>query len=219
MSWTVIQQALPVFAKGFELTLWLSLIGIIGSIIVGIITSLIQYFKVPVLSQIFTAYVELARNTPLLIQLFFLYYAFPVFGLKMSAEVCGIVGLIFLGGAYMAEGFTGGFNGVSSRQISSGKALGMNNLQLARYIIFPQGFSLSMPALTANIIFLVKETSIFSVIAIPELTNTALDLIGMYYHSNEYLFMLVVAYTIILIPVILVLTWLERRVRYASFGD
>lgn len=216
MNWTVIQQALPIFARGFELTLWLSLIGIVGSIIVGIIVSLVQYFKLPVLS---TAYVELARNTPLLIQLFFLYYAFPVIGLKMSAEVCGIIGLIFLGGAYMAEGFTGGFNGVNPSQISSGKALGMNNFQLARYVVFPQGFSLSMPALTANIIFLIKETSIFSVIAIPELTNTALDLIGMYYRSNEYLLMLVVAYAIILIPVILLLTWLERRVRYASFGD
>ena len=219
MNWTVIQQALPVFAKGFELTLWLSLIGIVGSVIVGILASLIQYFKIPVLSQIITAYVELGRNTPLLIQLFFLYYAFPVIGLKMSAEVCGIVGLIFLGGAYMAEGFTGGFNGVTESQISSGKALGMTNMQLARYVVFPQGFALSMPALTANIIFLIKETSIFSVIAIPELTNTALDLIGMYYRSNEYLFMLVVAYAIILIPIILLLTWLERRVRYGAFGD
>lgn len=219
MNWTVIQQALPVFAKGFELTLWLSLIGIVGSVIVGILASLIQYFKIPVLSQITTAYVELGRNTPLLIQLFFLYYAFPVIGLKMSAEVCGIVGLIFLGGAYMAEGFTGGFNGVTESQINSGRALGMTNMQLARYVVFPQGFALSMPALTANIIFLIKETSIFSVIAIPELTNTTLDLIGMYYRSNEYLFMLVVAYAIILIPIILLLTWLERRVRYGAFGD
>lgn len=219
MNWNVIQQALPTFGQAFQLTLWLSLIGIIGSIIVGAIVSLVQYFKVPVFNQILTGYVELARNTPLLIQLFFLYYAFPVFGLKMSAEVCGIIGLIFLGGAYMAEGFTGGFNGVSESQINSGKALGMNNFQLARYVVFPQGFVLSMPALTANIIFLIKETSIFSVIAIPELTNTALDLIGMYYRSNEYLLMLVVAYAIILIPIILLLTWLERRVRYGAFGD
>lgn len=219
MNWNVIQQALPTFGQAFQLTLWLSLIGIIGSIIVGTIVSLVQYFKVSVFNQILTGYVELARNTPLLIQLFFLYYAFPVFGLKMSAEVCGIIGLIFLGGAYMAEGFTGGFNGVSESQINSGKALGMNNFQLARYVVFPQGFALSMPALTANIIFLIKETSIFSVIAIPELTNTALDLIGMYYRSNEYLLMLVVAYAIILIPIILFLTWLERRVRYGAFGD
>lgn len=219
MNWSIMQQALPVFVHAFGLTIWLSLIGIIGSIIVGIIASLTQYFKVLVLSQVMTAYVELARNTPLLIQLFFLYYAFPVIGIKMSAEVCSIIGLIFLGGAYMAEGFTGGFNGISTSQINSGKALGMSRFQLAHYVVFPQGFALSMPALTANIIFLIKETSIFSVIAIPELTNTALDLIGMYYRSNEYLLMLVIAYAIILIPVILLLTWLERRVRYGAFGN
>lgn len=219
MSWQIIAQSLPIFAKAFELTVWLSLVGILGSIIVGIVSSLVQYFKVPVLNQLFTAYVELARNTPLLIQLFFLYYAFPVIGLKMSAKTCGIIGLIFLGGAYMAEGFTGGFNGVSSTQIDDGKALGMSNLQLARFVVFPQGFALSMPALTANVIFLIKETSIFSVIAIPELTNTALDLIGMYYRSNEYLLVLVLAYAVILIPIILLLNYVERRVRYGTFGN
>lgn len=219
MSWTIIQQSLPNFVQGFKLTLWLSLIGIVGAIIVGVISSLVQYFRIPVLSQIFNAYVELARNTPLLIQLFFLYYAFPVMGFKLSAEACGIIGLIFLGGAYMAEGFTGGFDGVSKSQIDAGEALGMNRWQLARYVIFPQGFALSMPALAANVIFLIKETSIFSVIAIPELTNTALDLIGMYYRSNEYLFVLVIAYAIILIPLIIFLNWLERRVRYGTFGN
>ena len=219
MSWQIINQSLPIFAKAFQLTIWLSVVGIILSIVVGVFCSLIQYFKVPILSQLITAYVELARNTPLLIQLFFLYYAFPVIGLKMSAQTCGIIGLVFLGGAYMAEGFTGGFAGVSATQIDDGKALGMNNLQLARYVVFPQGFALSMPALTANIIFLIKETSIFSVIAIPELTNTALDLIGMYYRTNEYLLILVIAYAIILIPIILLLNYLERKVRYGTFGD
>lgn len=219
MDWTIIQQSLPNLVQGFKLTLWLSLVGIVGSIIVGIITSLVQYFRVPGLRQVLNVYVEVARNTPLLIQLFFLYYAFPVMGIKMTAETCGIIGLIFLGGAYMAEGFTGGFNGVSQTQIDAGEALGMNQYQLARYVILPQGLSLSVPALAANIIFLIKETSIFSVIAIPELTNTALDLIGMYYRSNEYLFVLVIAYAIILIPVILLLDWLERRVRYGSFGN
>lgn len=219
MSFSIISQALPVFVKGFELTLWLSVLGILGAIVLGIIVSLLKYFKIPVFSQLARAYVELFRNTPLLIQLFFLYYAFPVIGIKFSAEACGLIGLILLGGSYMAEGFDGGFAGVSVSQINSGKALGMNRLQLARYVVFPQGFQLSVPATAANIIFLIKETSIFSVIAIPELTNTALDLIGMYYHSNEYLLMLVLAYAIIMIPVILLLTWLERRVGYAAYGD
>ena len=218
-SWAIIQQSLPMFGKGFELTLWLSFIGIIGSIIVGIIVSLLQYFKVPVLHQLASIYVEVSRNTPLLIQLFFLYYTFPVIGIKFGTQLCGIIGLIFLGGSYMAEGFTGGFNGVSKGQLESGKAIGLSRWQLARYIVFPQGFSLSVPAMAANVIFLIKETSIFTVIAIPELTNTALDLIGMYYRSNEYLLVLVIGYAIILIPLSIILTLLEKRVRYGSFGN
>ncbi len=86
-SWAVIQQSLPMFEKGFQLTLWLSFVGIIGSIIVGIIVSLLQYFKVPVLHQVASIYVEVSRNTPLLIQLFFLYYAFPVIGIKFWCRV------------------------------------------------------------------------------------------------------------------------------------
>ena len=219
MDWKIISSALPVFASGFALTLELSFWGILGAIIVGGTVSLIEHFNLKILSPIAKAYVELARNTPLLIQLFFLYYAFPVIGIKLSARASAIIGLIFLGGAYMAEGFNGGIDGVAKTQIDNGLALGMNRRQLARYVILPQGLALSMPALTANIIFLIKETSIFTIIALPELTNTALDLIGMYYRSNEYLFMLVVAYAIILIPIILVLTWLEKRVRYGTFGD
>ena len=72
---------------------------------------------------------------------------------------------------------------------------------------------------TFTLLEIVLALAIFSVIAIPELTNTALDLIGLYYRSNEYLLVLVIGYAIILIPLILVLNWLERRVRYGTFGD
>ncbi len=123
MSWAIIQQSLPQFVKGFQVTVWMSFVGIIGAMVVGLCCSLIQYFHVPVIDKIVSAYVELARNTPLLIQLFFLYYAFPVIGLKMSAITCGLIGLIFLGGAYMAEGFAGGFDGISKNQIESGEAM------------------------------------------------------------------------------------------------
>lgn len=219
MNWTVIQQSLPFFEKGFRLTLQLSFYGIIGAAFIGLLCSFIQYFKVPILHKLVAVYVEFFRNTPLLIQLFFIYYGLPQIGIKMPAQVCGIIGIIFLGGSYMAEGFTGGLLGVSKSQVESGLAIGLNRYQLARYIIFPQGLMLSVPAFAANIIFLIKETSIFTVIAIPELTNTALDLIGMYYHTNEYLFLLVLAYAMILIPLSVALTWLEKKVRYGTFGN
>ncbi|AVK61399.1 polar amino acid ABC transporter permease [Lactobacillus sp. CBA3605] len=217
-SWVIIQQSLPLFEKGFFITLKLAALGIIGAIIIGLTCSLIQYFKLPVLNPLVTIYTEVARNTPLLIQLFFLYYAFPALGWRLTASQCGVIGLIFLGGSYMAAGFSGGFDGITSTQLEAGQAIGLNRWQLAQYVILPQGLTLSVPALAANIIFLIKETSIFTVIAIPELTNTTLDLIGMYYHTNEYLLTLVVAYAIILIPLSLLLTYLERRVRYGTFG-
>ena len=219
MSWTVIQQSIPVFAQAFWLTLKLSFYGIIGAIIVGLIASFLRYFKVPVLRQISAAYTEISRNTPLLIQLFFIYYAFPELGIKISATAAGISGLIFLGGSYMAEAIYGGLQGVAKIQVESGLAISLSRGQLARYVVFPQGLTLSVPAIAANVIFLIKETSIFTVIAIPELTNTALDQIGLYYHTDESLFVLVIAYAIILIPLSLILTWLERRARRGTFGN
>ena len=219
MDFDFIKEVIPLYVEATWLTLRIGFIGIILSFITGIFCAVVRYWKIPVLNVIVRVYTEISRNTPLLIQLFFLYYAFPVIGWRMSSITAGIIGLIFLGGGYMAEGFTGGFQGVTDSQINSGEALGMNRFQLARYVVFPQGFALSMPALAANVIFLIKETSIFTVIAIPELTNTALDLIGMYYRSNEYLLMLVIGYAIIMIPVILLLNWLERKVRYGAFGD
>lgn len=219
MNWDIISQSLPQFVAGFGITLKLSVIGIFGALIVGAIVSLVQYFRIPVLRQIATVYIEISRNTPLLVQLFFIFYGLPGLGVKLSATVSGVFCLIFLGGSYMAEAFTSGYNAISKSQIEAGRAIGLTNLQLARYVVLPQGLTASVPALAANVIFLIKETSIFTVIAIPELTNTALDLIGLYYNSNEYLFMLVVAYAIILIPLSVLLTWLERKVRYASFGN
>lgn len=219
MSWSVVQQSIPIFGQAFWLTLKLSFYGIIGASILGLIASFIRYFEMPVLQRIAGMYIELSRNTPLLIQLFFIYYAFPEIGIKLSAQTSGIIGLIFLGGSYMAAAFTGGLNGVDKVQVESGKAIGLTNWQLARYVVLPQGLSLSIPAIAANVIFLIKETSIFTVIAIPELTNTTLDQIGMYYHTDESLLLLVIGYAIILIPLSILLTWLERRARYGAFGD
>jgi polar amino acid transport system permease protein len=98
-------------------------------------------------------------------------------------------------------------------------SLGFNNLQVMRYVILPQALSISVPALMANVIFLLKETSVFSAISLMDLMFTAKDLIGLYYKTTESLFLLVVFYLIILLPVSVLGTLLERRLRYAGFGN
>ena len=88
-----------------------------------------------------------------------------------------------------------------------------------KYIIFPQALSISVPALCANIIFMIKETSVFSVVALPDLMYVAKDLIGLYYKTEEALLMLVIAYLILLLPISVIASILERRLRYAGFGN
>ena len=219
MDLAFIREYTPLYVEAAKLTIGIALFGILFSIVVGALCSIIRYYKVPVLQKIAGIYIELSRNTPLLVQLFFLYFGLPKIGIHFSSESCAVIGLTFLGGSYMAEAFRSGLEAVDEIQRGSALALGFNSFQVMWHVILPQAISVSVPAFCANIIFLIKETSIFSVIAIPELTNTALDLIGLYYRSNEYLFVLVIAYAIILIPLSLILTWLERRVRYGTFGN
>lgn len=119
----------------------------------------------------------------------------------------------------MAEAFRSGLEAVSKSQIESGKALGLSKMQLARYVIIPQSLSISMPSLSTNFIFLLKETSILGSISIMELTNLTKDLIGMYYRTFEALGMLVITYLIIILPISFILSLLERKMRYAEFSN
>ena len=201
-----------------KLTLSLAFWGILFSLILGFACAMALYYKVKGLRHVVTAYIELSRNTPLLIQLFFLYYGLTRVGLKLSSTACAVIGLTFLGGSYMAEAFRSGLEAVQRGQIESGLSLGLKKGQLMWYVILPQALAVSMPALGANLIFLIKETSMFSAVALADLMFVAKDLIGMYYKTNEALLMLVVAYLIILLPLSLLMSWLERRVRHAGFG-
>lgn len=201
MNWEFIAEYLPLYQKAAFLTVKLGFVGIAFSIILGLICAVIQYYKAPFLKGIVAAYIELSRNTPLLVQLFFIYYGFPKVGIQTDAEICGIAGLAFLGGSYMAEAFRSGLEAVADIQMESALSLGMNYLQAMWYVVLPQAFSISVPAFMANVIFLLKETSVFSAISLMDLMFTAKDLIGLYYKTTESLFLLVVFYLLILLPV------------------
>ena len=219
MDFDFILKSLPLYAKAAALTLRLSFWSVLFSLCIGFLCGIAVYFKVRGLKSAANVYIEISRNTPSLIQLFFLYYGLTQIGLKLEAETCAVIGLTFLGGGYMAEAFRAGLESVSRTQIESGMSIGLTTRQLIRYVIVPQAFSVALPALEANTIFLIKETSIVSAVALPDLMFVAKDLIGMYYSTTEALLMLVLAYLIILLPVSLLLTALERRVRFGQFGN
>ena len=218
MDWNVISKSIPLYWDAMLLTLKIGWIGVALATLIGLVSAVVIHFRVPVLRVIFKIYIEIFRNTPLLIQLFFLYFGLPKIGVKISAEVCGWLGLGLLGGSYMSEVFRSGIEAIDSIQRESALSLGMTDFQVMTHIILPQAISYSTPAFVANIIFLLKETSVFSAISLMDLMFRAKDLIGLYYNTTEYLAMLVVFYLIILLPVSILGTVLERRLRYASFG-
>lgn len=219
MDFNFINKYWPHYVEAGILTLRIAVIGILASIVIGFLCSLIRYYKIPILRRIAGIYIEVSRNTPLLIQLFFLYFGLPKLGIRLSSESCAITGLIFLGSSYMSEAFRSGIEAVADSQTESALSLGLTKWQVMWHVILPQAISVSVPAFLANIIFLIKETSVFSAVALADLMFVAKDLIGLYYKTDEALFMLVVSYLIILLPISLAAAYVERRVRYAGFGN
>ena len=199
MDFAYMKNVLPLYEKAAVLTLRIGLEGIIFATFAGIVCAVILYEKVPVLRQLVMVYIEISRNTPLLVQLFFIYYGLPKAGIVLSAEICGAAGLAFLGGSYMAEASGGGLT--------------------MRYVVGPQAVATSIPAFLANVIFLLKETSVFSAISLMDLMFTAKDLIGLYYKTTESLLLLVIFYLFILLPVSLTGAVVERRMKYAGSGS
>jgi len=218
LNWQYIYSVMPQFASAMVTTLKISIISIILAILVGLICSILITYRVRVFDKIVKIYIELSRNTPLLIQLFFLYYGLPKLGIKIDGFTCGVIGLTFLGGSYMAEAFRAGLQAVAKGQIDSGESIGLNPLQVFQYVIFPQALAISIPAIGANCLFLIKESSVVSAIAVVELLFVTKDLIGMDYKTTEALFLLIMSYLIILLPVSILTSYLEYRSRKVSHG-
>ena len=210
---------LPWYVDAAILTVRIALWGILLSLLVGAACAVLRYYRIPVLRRLVSLYVEVSRNTPLLVQLFFLYFGLPKMGVVLSSEVCAVIGLTFLGGSYMAESLRSGLESIEPAQLEAAASLGMGRRLTMVEVVFPQAMAVSVPGLCANVIFLIKETSVVSGIALADLMYVTKDLIGLYYETDEALAMLVVFYLIILLPVSVAASILERRLRHAGFGN
>ena len=219
MNLDVMISYLPLYRDALFLTMRVGWKGIAIAVLIGLIGSAVIHFEIPAARYIVSSYTQLFLNTPLLVQLFFIYFALPKIGIRVSPEACGTWGLGLLGGAYMTETFRSGLDNIAKIQFESAESLGMRRSQVVRYVILPQAVASSVPGLVANVIFLLKETSVFSTISLMDLMFTAKDLIGMYAKTIECLVLLVIFYLIMLLPVSVLGDLLERRLRHAEFGD
>ena len=233
LEWMIFlaQKYASMFIKGTWLTLEIAVIGTLVGFVLGYIVGLVNDAKISegdnvfkkllmrLLKIIFTVYVEIFRDTPMIVQAMIVYYGIKMLGVEMTPVFAGIVVTVLNTGAYMGETVRAGIGSIDMGQREGAWAMGMSPFKTMLYVVLPQAFSISVPAFMANVIFLLKETSVFSAVSLMDLMFTAKDLIGLYYKTTESLFLLVVFYLLILLPISILGSFLERRLRYAGFGD
>ena len=205
-------KVLPLYYEGALLTLRVGAIGILLALAVGMVTAVARYWRIPILNTAAVIYTEFSRNTPLLVQLFFLYFGLPKVGIRISGEWCAIIGLAFLGGSYMAEALRAGLESVSTVQTESARVLGLTPFQTMMLVVLPQAVKNVLPALGNEVVTMVKESSICSTLGMVELMFAAKTVATSTYISLAP-YVLALMYFCITYPAGKAIEALERRMR------
>ena len=157
--------------QGFWVTLKVAAISIVLSFIIGGLIGTLRYAKIPVVSQVLAVVVETIRNLPLLLIIFFTYFALPEVGIDMEITTAAIAALTIFESAMLAEIIRSGLNSIEKGQMEAGRSSGLNYVQTLRHIIMPQALRRMVPPIVSQFISLLKDTSLAVVIALPELLH------------------------------------------------
>ncbi|MDM5153444.1 amino acid ABC transporter permease [Bacillus sp. DX1.1] len=159
--------------KGLLVTLEIAVVAILLSFIIGSVIGTLRYTKIPIVSPILAFIVEIIRNLPLLLIIFFTYFALPEAGLKLEITTAAIVALTIFEAAMISEIVRSGLLSIEKGQIEAARASGLSYVQTLRYIILPQALRRMVPPLVSQFISLLKDTSLAVVISLPELMHNA----------------------------------------------
>ena len=170
-----------ILLPGIKVTLPLTFFSFALAFVISVVVALIQYADVKILKQICRFYIWFIRGTPLLVQLYVVYYGLPQIGIMLDAVPAAILTFGFNEGAYMAESMRGALEAVPKGQIEAGYCVGMNYLQIIRRIVLPQALRTAFPSLSNSLISMVKGTSMASVITITEMFRQAQIINAIYY--------------------------------------
>ncbi len=201
----------PDFIQGTRITIQLTLVALALGFVAGLPAALGRVYGNRWLRWLATAYIELFRGTPLLVQLFVVYYGLPDFGLTLSRFGAAYVTLGLNSGAYQAEYFRGAIQAIGSGQMTAARAIGMSKLKAIRYIILPQALRLALPAWSNEAVAMVKYTAIVFLIAVPDLMTKAKILAGRYFNPIEVYISVAIIYIILVAIASVVMRAVERR--------
>ena len=209
--WSYLGDNWEELLRGLRRTLQVSAIAIAGAFVIGLVLGAARAARVPVVSQLAAVYVEIIRNTPILVQIFFLYFALPQIGIRLDAFTVAWLAVTIWGGAFNTENFRAGFEAVPKRFHEAGLALGFSRLATFLNVTLPIGGRIALPSSINTYISVVKNTSLMYVIAYPELTKTALDIQALTLQTIETFTVLAVTYLIIVWTMSASIRLLERH--------
>lgn len=214
MDFSFLQKYYGFFIDGTSITLFLSFFGVALGVMLGVILALMKLSKNILLKSFSTAYIELVRGTPLLVQLYIIYYGLPrLLGVDFGDITLGIVAISLNSAAYVAEIIRAGILSIDKGQMEAARSLGMPHNMAMRNIIIPQAFKNILPALGNEFIVLIKESSIVSVVGIHDLMYNADTVRGNTYLPFEPLIIAALIYFVITFILSKLLSLLERRMR------
>jgi polar amino acid transport system permease protein len=196
-DWGFVSDNLDELAAGLGRTLYVSAIAIAGAIVIGMVLGAARAHRLPVISQLAAVYVDVIRNTPILVQIFMLFFGLPQFGIRLEPFTVAWLAVMIWGGAFNTENFRAGFEAVPARYREAGLALGFSRLATFFNVTLPIGGRIALPSSINTYISVVKNTSLVYVISYPELTKTALDINALTLQTTETFTVLAITYLVI----------------------
>ena len=212
VNFDLMKSAFPLLVAGAGITIEITALSVFFGMLIGIVVALVRLSDFRILRWLGNVYVDFIRGTPLLIQIFLVYFALPsIIGHRVDAFFAAISACSINSGAYVAEVFRGGIQSIDVGQMEAGRSLGMTWWQTMRYIILPQAFKRIIPPLGNEFIAMLKDSSLVSVIGFEELTRRGQLIIARTYASFEIWMAVAIIYLILTFTVARLTGLLERK--------
>jgi polar amino acid transport system permease protein len=210
-NFRIIMEYLPLFLAGLKATFFISIVSILLALATGIIACAARISSIKALKYPAIAYIEIIRSTPLLVQIYFLYFGLPTLGVRIPELQTGILALTLNSGAYIAEIIRAGINAVEPGQLEAGVASGLNYFQRMRFIVLPQALGVTVPPLLGQAIVLVKDSALLSLISVAELTRAGQTMTSERFMPSEAFFTVAFFYMCIYFVLKALADWSQKR--------
>jgi His/Glu/Gln/Arg/opine family amino acid ABC transporter permease subunit len=210
-DWSFIWDYRHEFWDGFKHTMQAGVVGIVLAYVIGLILGAVRANRIPVLSQLAAIYVEVIRNTPILVQIFFLYFCLPELDVRLETFTVAWLSITIWGGAFMIENFRAGFQAVPARLREAGLALGFGPVKNFLNVTLPIGGRIALPSTINTAISVLKNTSLLLIIGYPELTYVANNIQSNTFLVFEAFTVLAIYYLAIVWALSALIRFLERR--------